>query len=105
MPKTQAEQKEWRQQAYGFDDIDDYIGQIKNAHKWDSDLNALINGAVSTLSDAQHLLELYPDDPNRVRQMMNIAKAVLFKARIEDRGKTPDEYAAAVKDLTDLPKL
>ena len=103
MPKTNEERLEWNRQAYGFDDIDGYAKQIRDAHKWDSELNAAISGVASTLSDAQHMLEF--GDLERVRQMLNVAKAVLFKVRIEDRGKTPDEYAAAVKVLTDLPEL
>ena len=101
MPKSNAEMKEWNRQAYGFDDIDGYAKQIRDAHKWDSELNAAINGVASTLSDAQHMLEF--NDLERVRQMLNVAKAVLFKVRIEDRGMNENEYAAAVKKLTDLP--
>ena len=102
MPKSNEEMKEWNRQAYGFDDIDGYAKQIRDAHKWDSELNAAINGVASTLSDAQHMLEF--NDLERVRQMLNVAKAVLFKVRIEDRGMTNNEYAAAVKELTDIPK-
>ena len=102
MPKSNEEMKEWNRQAYGFDDIDGYAKQIRDAHKWDSELNAAINGVASTLSDAQHMLEF--NDLARVRQMLNVAKAVLFKVRIEDRGMTNNEYAAAVKELTDIPK-
>ena len=103
MPKTNEERLEWNRQAYGFDDIDGYAKQIRDAHKWDSELNAAISGVASTLSDAQHMLEF--GETERVRQMLNVAKAVLFKIRIEDRGMTDDEYATAVKDLTDLPAL
>ena len=102
MTKSNEEMKEWNRQAYGFDDIDGYAKQIRDAHKWDSELNAAINGVASTLSDAQEMLEF--NDLERVRQMLNIAKAVLFKVRIEDRGMTNNEYAAAVKELTDIPK-
>ena len=101
MTKSNEEMKEWNRQAYGFDDIDGYAKQIRDAHKWDSELNAAINGVASTLSDAQHMLEF--NDLERVRQMLNVAKAVLFKVRIEDRGMNENEYAAAVKKLTDLP--
>ena len=103
MPKTNEEQKYWNRQAYGFDDIDGYAKQIRDAYKWDSELNAAIAGVASTLSDAQEMLAF--EDLERVRQMLNIAKYVLFESRIEDRGMTDDEYAAAVKNLTDLPKL
>ena len=101
MPKSNEEQKYWNRQAYGFDDIDGYAKQIRDAHKWDSEQNAAIAGVASTLSDAQEMLAF--EDLERVRQMLNIAKAVLFKVRIEDRGMTENEYAAAVKKLTELP--
>ena len=101
MTKSNEEQKYWNRQAYGFDDIDGYAKQIRDAHKWDSELNAAIAGVASTLSDAQEMLAF--EDYERVRQMLNVAKAVLFKVRIEDRGMTNNEYAAAVKKLTDLP--
>ena len=103
MPKTTEERNEWNKQAYGFVDIDDYVKQIDDAHKFDTKLNARISGVASTLSDAQHLLEF--GDLERVRQMLNVAKYVLFESRIEDRGMTDKEYATAVKDLTDLPAL
>ena len=104
MTKSNEEllEKERHRQAYGFDDIDGYAKQIRDAYKWDSELNAAINGVASTLSDAQEMLAF--EDYERVRQMLNVAKAVLFKVRIEDRGMTNNEYAAAVKELTDIPK-
>ena len=103
MPKTQAEIKAWRKQAYGFADIDGYMESVRDAQKWDSTLNAYMSGAASVLSDAQELIDL--GDANAARQNINIAKALIFSARIEDRGKTDDQYATAVKVLTDLPEL
>ena len=102
MPKSNEERIEWNKQAYGFADIDDYVKQIERAHKWDTKLNARINGVASTLSDAQHMLEF--GDLERVRQMLNIAKYVLFASRIEERGMNENEYATAVKELTEIPK-
>jgi len=101
--KTPAEQKEWRKQAYGFEDIDGYMDSVLDAHKWDSPLNAYMNGAASILSDAQEMIDL--GDSNGARQAINVAKALIFSTRIEDRGKTDDQYATAVKNLTDLPAL
>ena len=103
MPKTQAEQKEWRKQAYGFEDIDGYMESVRDAQMWESKLNAYMSGAASVLSDAQELIER--GNSEEARQNINIAKALIFSARIEDRGKTKDQYAAAVKNLTDLPAL
>ena len=98
MSKTNEERNEWNKQAYGFADIDDYVKQIDRAHKFDTKLNGRINGVASTLSDAQELLEF--GDYERVRQMLNIAKYVLFTTRIDDRGVTRKQYDKAVKKLT-----
>ena len=103
MPKSNEEMKKWNKQAYGFADMWSYKEQVLDAHKWDSPLNAYMSGAASVLSDAQHMLEF--DDVEGARQAINVAKALIFSTRIEDRGKTPSEYAAAVKVLTDLPEL
>ena len=103
MPKSNEEMKEWNKQAYGFEVMYGYKEQVLDAHKWDSPLNAYMSGAASVLSDAQHMLEF--DDVEGARQAINVAKALIFSTRIEDRGKTPSEYAAAVKVLTDLPEL